>query len=146
MKEIARHRATVVSTRKGAVKVLVTTMGACGSCDAQAHCGFTQGRDKEMVIDTSDWALYENGEVVEVQVRESLGFLAVWWGYMAPAVLLLACVVLTLSLGGGEPLAVLVALGVVTLYYLVLYLFKGKLQRQFTIGISKILRSPAAED
>lgn len=138
MKTVAKHRGTVVSVQTGSVKVLVTTYSACGSCSAHAHCGFSENRDREMVVETPDWGQYHEGDTVEISVNEGLGFLAVWWAYIAPAVLLLACVMGLLAILDSEPLAVLITLAVVSLYYIVLYLFKDKLQRRFTFGICKL--------
>ncbi|MDY5969885.1 MAG: SoxR reducing system RseC family protein [Bacteroidales bacterium] len=138
MKEIAKHEGTVLSTQQGAVKVLVTTMSACGSCSAHAHCGFSENRDREMVIDTSEWEQYHQGDKVEVSVNERLGFIAVWWAYIAPAMLLLGCIMSLLAVMDSEPLAVLITLAAVALYFLVLSQFKGRLQRRFSFGISKV--------
>lgn len=137
MQEIARHPGKVVSAADGSVKVLITTLSACGSCEAHAHCGFSESRNKEIIVDTPDWYHYQPGQQVTVSVNEALGLSAVWWAYLFPAVLLLTAVITLLYTISSEPLAVIASLAVVAVYYIVLYQFRHKLQHRFSFGISE---------
>lgn len=137
MQEIARHTGKVVSISDGSVRVLITTLSACGSCEAHAHCGFSESRDKEIIVDTPDWQHYQPGQQVTVTVNERLGLAAVWWAYLFPAALLLAVVIALLCAADSEPLAVVIGLAAVAAYYIVLYLFRHRLQRRFSFGISE---------
>lgn len=136
MPEIAKHPGTVICVADGSVRVLITTLSACGSCEAHAHCGFTESRDNEIVVDTPDWQHYQPGQHVVVSVNEGMGLAAVWWAYICPAILLLTATITLLYTISSEPLAVLISLTVVAVYYIVLFLFRRKLQRQFSFGIS----------
>lgn len=136
MQEVAQHPGTVTHTAEGSVKVKIITHSACGSCSAHAHCGFAESGDREITIDTPNWQSYQVGQSVTVSVSESLGFLAVVWAYLLPAALLLACILTLLSFMHSEPLAILITLAVLAVYYLVLYRFRHRLQKRFTFGIS----------
>ncbi len=70
-----------------------------------------------------------------VTINESLGFLAVVWAYLLPAVLLLGTIIPLLIVLNNELLAVSISLAVVALYYGILYLFRHRLQKKFTFDI-----------
>lgn len=136
MQEVAQHPGIVLGSTPGHVTVQIVTHSACGACSAHAHCGFAESGQREIVVDTPAWSSYRAGQKVTVSVSESLGFLAVVWAYLLPAVLLLACVITLLCLMSSEPLAVLITLAVIALYYLMLYHYRDRLQRRFTFGIA----------
>jgi sigma-E factor negative regulatory protein RseC len=75
------------------------------------------------------------GQEVDVVVREELGWLAVVLAYVIPFVLLVAAVAGLDRLGWNEGLAGTGALVSVAVYYLILRLFRDKLQRKFTFYI-----------
>jgi positive regulator of sigma E activity len=136
MQEVAKHPGTVISITEGSVKVNITTLSACGTCSAHAHCGFAESKDREIDVDTADWQNYQVGQHVIVSVNEGLGFLAVVWSYLLPAVLLLAGIITLLCVTHNEPLSVLITLIIIAIYYFLLYHYRSHLQRRFTFGIS----------
>ncbi len=135
MQEVAQHSGIVQSIARGIVNVKIEVHSACGSCSAHAHCGFAESSERELEVETPLWQEYHEGQRVVVTVNESLGFLAVVWAYLLPAVLLLATVIPLLIVLNNEPLSVLIALGVVAVYYGILYLCRHRLQKKFTFDI-----------
>ncbi len=135
MQEVAQHAGTVIDTAPGLVNVKIEVHSACGSCSAHAHCGFAESSERQLEVATPLWHEYQPGQRVVVTINESLGFLAVVWAYLLPAVLLLACVIPLLLVLNNEPLACLIAIAVVAFYYGVLYLFRHRLQKKFTFTI-----------
>ncbi|MDR1023968.1 MAG: SoxR reducing system RseC family protein [Prevotellaceae bacterium] len=77
------------------------------------------------------------GEMVSVVEKQSLGKKAVALVYLLPVVILLGCLLLLLSAGVGEGVAGLSSLGVLALYYAVLYLCRGKLGKESYYSIGK---------
>lgn len=136
-KNIAEHDGTVVAVNPGKVTVKIRTVSACSSCEAHGSCGFAEAKDKEFDIDCAEWKEYQAGDSVVVSINHSLGFEAVLWAYILPAVILLATILILLHFMNNEALAVLISLVVLSLYFVVLYQMRGKLQRHFTFGIEK---------
>lgn len=132
---IATHDGTVIETTKGQVRVQIQQQSACGHCDAKGKCGFAESQDKELFIDTPDWQSFQAGQLVEVQVSEGLGMEAVLLAYILPAVVLIASIFCFTSWLNSEPLAILSTIGVVVAYYLVLYLFRDRLQKKFVFRV-----------
>ena len=72
---------------------------------------------------------------MDVVVREELGWLAVLLAYIIPFVLLVAAVAGFGKVGWSEAKAGTAALVSVAIYYIVLRLFRDKLQRKFTFYV-----------
>ncbi len=135
MQEVAQHPGIVSGTSRGIVNVKIEVHSACGSCSAHAHCGFAESSERELEVETPLWQEYHEGQRVIVTINESLGFLAVVWAYLLPAVLLLGTIIPLLIVLNNELLAVSISLAVVALYYGILYLFRHRLQKKFTFDI-----------
>jgi Positive regulator of sigma E activity len=78
------------------------------------------------------------GDEVEVIVREEAGWLAVLLAYVIPFVLLVAAVAGFGQLGWSEVKAGTAALVSVAVYYVILRMFRDKLQRKFTFWVRKV--------
>lgn len=133
---IATHDGTVIAVSPNQVKVKIVAVSACGHCDAKGKCGFAESNEKEIEVATSRWEDFNVGDAVEVQVDESLGFIAVIIAYLLPAALLITSVVLCNRWGLAEWLNILIALAVVTLCYVLIYLFRNKLQKRFSFNVA----------
>jgi sigma-E factor negative regulatory protein RseC len=71
-------------------------------------------------------------------MKESLGMKAILLGYFLPFVVLVTAVVVFINLGIKEGIAGVLSIATLAPYYLVLYLFKNKIQREFNFNIEKI--------
>ena len=81
------------------------------------------------------------GQTVDVVVREELGWLAVVLAYVIPFVLLVVAVAGLNKLGWSEAWAGTGALVSVAVYYLILRLFRDRLQRKFTFYVESDSRN-----
>jgi sigma-E factor negative regulatory protein RseC len=85
---------------------------------------------------------YKVGDTVEVMVQQKMGWKAVVLAYLLPFFVMLAVVAVGSGIGNriseiGEELIGTVALCAMALYYLVLGLFKDKLQKEFSFTARK---------
>lgn len=132
------HPGTVTAVKQGFVTVQITSVSACASCQAHSKCGFAESKTKTLDIPSADWQQYAEGQPVTVTIDHSRGLLATWWAYLLPALLILA-VAVPLSLAGlSEPLVILLSFAALTLYLLLLWLLRKKLNSQFTLTLSPI--------
>lgn len=134
MATIAQHPGKVTAVAEGVVTVTIVSTSACSQCEAHAHCGFAENKEKSIDIATRQWQQYSVGDSVQVNIDTSLGLKAVLLAYLLPAILLLAVLFPLLNVI-SEPLAVLIALAALTLYYSILYKCRNRLQKKFTFGI-----------
>lgn len=136
LERVASHAGTVLATKKGFVSVQIEAISACATCQAHAHCGFAESKNKTLDIPTADWQQYHEGDAVTVNIDESRGMLAVWIAYVLPALLMLA-VIIGLSLAHlPEWAVVLGGFAVLGLYILILYLRRKKVESRFTLTIT----------
>ena len=92
----------------------------------------TESKKKRVDIVSSEAFSYRVGEEVLLTGSVEMGLTAVFWAYGAPLLLLMAVLLATLQVTTDEPLAALMALASLAVYYGVLYLNKNRLTRKFS--------------
>jgi sigma-E factor negative regulatory protein RseC len=133
-KEI-EHPGVITSIDSSKIKVNITTYSACLSCSAKGICSISDVKDKMVEVpNTGDFSV---GQEVQVILHQTLGFKALYLGYVQPFIVVLITLIITSSLTRNEVLAGLISLGALAPYYLVLYFYKEKIRNKFTFAIKK---------
>lgn len=133
-KEI-EHPGVITSIDPSKIKVNITTYSACSSCNAKGICSISDIKDKMVEVpNTGDFSV---GQEVHVILHQTLGFKALYLGYVQPFIVVLITLIITSSLTRNEVLAGLISLGALAPYYLVLYFYKEKIRNKFTFAIKK---------
>ena len=91
--------------------------------------------EKTVEVPTDPYANYEVGDEVEVLLKASMGFKAVWLCYAIPLVVLLGVILGLMALGVAEVPSALAGLAAIGLYYLLLDLFRDKLKNEYIFTI-----------
>ncbi len=136
MAELIEHSGTVERTEAGKVFVRITSHSACGACSARQACGLAETQEKIVEVAASEAGAFAPGDAVTVGVRRRIGILSVALAYGGALVVLLAVLGLTVGAAGwSEGRGALTSLGAVLLYYMVLWLFRRRIEHtiQFTI-------------
>ncbi|MBP6871744.1 MAG: SoxR reducing system RseC family protein [Bacteroidales bacterium] len=118
---------------KAFVKIL--SQSACGSCHAKGMCTVAEVEEKIVEVGINPGAAHKEGDAVMVRMDESLGRKAVWMGYGLPFIILMSSIVIFLSVLNNEGLAALLSIAMLAPYYLVLYLMRGRLHKEFRFRI-----------
>ena len=134
-KEEVRHTGRVVSMTPQKTTVAIESHAACSSCHAAGLCGMSEYTEKAVEVPTDPYASYGVGDEVQVVLKASMGMKAVWLAYFLPLAVLLAVILGLIALGVGEVAAAFSGLAAVGLYYLGLWLFRGKLQDEYVFTI-----------
>ena len=122
----------------GTALVRIVQTSACAACKAKAMCASAESAEKEMTVmllGDGQWAV---GDSVEVMVQQKMGWKAVILAYLLPFFVMLAVI----CVGNGllnvrEEVLGTIALCAMAVYYLVLGLFKDKLQKEFSFTAKK---------
>ena len=93
--------------------------------------------EKVVVVHKPNHAYYV-GQDVKVLLRQSLGFRALFLGYVIPFLIVLFILVLLTALSVPEGRAGLASLSALAPYYIGLYLYREKVSKQFTFDIESI--------
>lgn len=129
------HKGRVLSITPEVTTVAIEQHSACSECHAAGLCTLSDVVEKAVEVPTRPFAAYNVGDEVEIVLKASMGFKAVWLAYFIPLVVLLAVILLLAWLGVGEVVAGLSGIGAVGVYYFFLWIFREKLRNEYTFTI-----------
>ena len=122
----------------GTARVRIVQTSACVACKAKAMCASAESAEKEMTVvllGDEQWAV---GNEVEVMVQQKMGWKAVVLAYLLPFFVMLAVMFIGNAIWAvREEILGTVALCAMAVYYLVLCMFKDKLQKEFSFTARK---------
>lgn len=130
------HEGVVDSLEGNEVLVRITSYAACRDCHARGVCNVTEEKEKYLRIKAGPQG-YTIGDKVRVILARSLGFRALFLGYILPFLLVLAVLLVATAAGASELAAGLISLAVLPPYYVGLKFFRSKLDRQFSFFLQK---------
>ena len=133
--ETITHPGVVEEVEDAKVFVKILSQSACSSCHAKGMCSVAEVEEKTVEVVSAEGRNYKPGDHVTVRMEKSLGKKAVFLGYLLPFILLMATLILMISLTSNEGLSAIVSLLILGPYYLLLYLLKDRLSRQFRFRI-----------
>lgn len=130
------HIGKIVDIAPDFITVEIVAESACASCHASGLCGTLDATHKAITVPATlgDWQI---GQEVQVFLKRSMGFKAVWLAYTIPLVVLLAVLLGLNNAGIGELASGLAAIGAVGVYYFVLWLFRDKLRNEYSFYIKE---------
>lgn len=131
------HLGTVKSIDNDYITVSIIKNSGCASCEIKGSCNLSEIEEKEIEVERFDQN-YETGEQVKVYFGESLGFRALFLGYILPFLIILTVIVVLTALNFSEGKAGLIALGTLIPYYLTLYFTRKKHKKTFSFFIKKL--------
>ena len=147
-----KHDGIIIALNEdGTALVRIVQTSACAACKAKAMCASAESAEKEMTVvllGDEQWAV---GNEVEVMVQQKMGWKAVVLAYLLPFFVMLAVMFVgngLLAMGDGatgllgdeakrEAVLGTVSLCAMAVYYLVLGMFKDKLQKEFSFTARK---------
>ena len=151
-RKMIKHDGIIIALNgDGTALVRIVQTSACAACKAKAMCASAESAEKEMTVvllGDEQWAV---GNEVEVMVQQKMGWKAVVLAYLLPFFVMLAVMFIgngLLAIGDGatgllgdeakrEAVLGTVALCAMAVYYLVLGMFKDKLQKEFSFTARK---------
>ena len=134
--EVIEHAGFITSIDGDQVKVTIGTVSACSACHAKGACGASDMQDKVIDVKKPEFEI-SVGDAVTVVISKSLGYLALFLGYLLPLILILTFLIVLSELGYSELIAGVVSLGIVVPYYFILYLFRNRLKKTYAFSIKK---------
>ncbi|MBQ7623444.1 MAG: SoxR reducing system RseC family protein [Bacteroidales bacterium] len=126
------HKGRVIAIDPEITTVEIIVEEACASCRAKGLCSLGSEERKTIEVRSSAWRPLAVGDEVEVVLKKALGYKAVFIAYGLPLVVLFVTLMVLGALGVGELYAGLGAIGAVILCYLVIFLFRNKLSKEYT--------------
>jgi sigma-E factor negative regulatory protein RseC len=131
------HEGVIASLSEDRVTVKITSYAACTSCHAKGACNMAGNEEEKLLHILVPDSNYRIGEKVRVILARSLGFRALFLGYVLPFLLVLTVLLAMTAAGSNELVTGLASLAVLVPYYVGLKLIRGKVDRQFSFFIQK---------
>jgi positive regulator of sigma E activity len=131
------HKGRIDSIEENKINVSFIALSGCASCHAKGVCTAADMQEKSVeVYDFSNQ--YSVGEEVNVTLKQSLGFRALFLGYVLPFIMVLFILIVLTIITKNEAISGIGALLVLVPYYVGLFLLKDKIRKKFTFKINKI--------
>ena len=130
------HQGIIEHIEGDVAHIRINSVSACASCHAKGACSAADQEEKYLDVPL-DGAAFKHGDSVYVQVAKKLGIRAVALGYFLPFLVLMLVLILLTAAGIPELKAGSLALLTLVPYYLLLYLFRKRLESTFTFSIKK---------
>jgi sigma-E factor negative regulatory protein RseC len=131
------HEGVIASMSEDRVTVKITSYAACSSCHANGACPVAGGKEEKLLHIPVHHPTFSIGEKVTVILARSLGFRALFLGYVLPFLLVLTLLLIMTAAGSHELAAGLISLAVLVPYYAGLKLMGRRLDRHFSLFIQQ---------
>ena len=125
---------TIEDIGDSAITVRIDCNSACSACHSKDVCLSTDKAVKHITIEP-DGRVYAVGQQVRVYGQKQLAAKALFWGYIAPLLLVIAVLAGMIMAGFAEAVAGLTALLALAPYYLALFLLRDRFKRTFIFKI-----------
>ena len=129
------HEGTILEITPEFTSVEIVAQSACAACHARGLCGVADEKQKIIMVPTDPYATYKAGDKVLVLLKKSMGMKAVWISYVIPLFILMILILSLSSVTVHEVYAGLGAIAGVVLYYLLIYIFRDRLSKDFVFYI-----------
>jgi len=131
--ETIQHNGTVEKVEGSSVFVSIKSGSGCSGCHAESICSLAGQEEK--IVDVKGKYNVSPGDSVIVLMKQSAGYKAVFLSYLIPLAIVIAGLFILNSLSINELLAGLGSIFLLVPYFLILYIFRAKINRSFTFTL-----------
>ena len=117
--------------------VEIISSSACSACHAKGLCGVSEEKVKDIEVPTDPYATWNVGDEVRAMLRQTMGLKAVWISYVVPLLILMILILTLSAVNVKEIYAGLVSIAAVAVYYLVIYLLRNRLAKDFVFYLKE---------
>ena len=136
MSEI-RHVGIIERKEGASVFVRITQKSACSGCHAKSVCAVSSDvKDKVIEVPSSEVSFVEKEQVM-LCGQTSMGLKAVGLAFVIPLFLIIAVLIIVQLMGLNDVLGALLSIGILGVWYGIVYLLKDKLEKRFVFTIKK---------
>lgn len=134
-KDEISHIGKIVEITPEVTTVEIISSSACSACHAKGVCGVSEEQVKLIGVPTDPYSERKPGDEVDVVLKRSMGLKAVWISYVIPLLILMILILSLSSVNVHEAYVGLISIGAVAVYYLVIYLLRDRLRKEFVFCI-----------
>jgi positive regulator of sigma E activity len=131
------HDGMVIGIDRQKVRVKIISQSACADCHAKGVCTAADMEEKIIEAVPSPGQTLHIGDTVTIVMAEKLGWLSVFYGFFLPFLVMVTVLFTANAMGAGETLSALSGLASLFPYYLLLYVFRKKIEKDFIFKAEK---------
>ncbi len=132
------HKGKIIEISPDFISVEILSKSACANCNAKMACGASESELKVVKVVNRGYENFILGEEVNLLLKRSLGFRAVWISYVIPLIILMILLLSLPRFFKNELYIGLFSLFFIGIYYLLIYLFRNKIGKDFVFTIEKL--------
>lgn len=106
----------------------------CDTCHIRDFCGKSDPDRNTFIVKNPDLKI---GEQVTIWLSTSSGFMALFWAYILPFLLILTTIILGTLMSWEEGITALISLIMLVPYYFLVYLNRRHIHRHFQLKVFK---------
>lgn len=133
--ETISHEGIITEIGDEELKIKILSKSACAACHAKSACTMSDMAEKILTVPKPQNRDFQLMQRVNVSMKVSQGNKAAILGYLLPFALMMAVLFTLIGCGLGEGLSALCSLAALIPYYIILYLRRDKLKKQFDYEI-----------
>lgn len=133
------HVGVVVSISAKHLEVEIINKSACSGCNVKGLCSASEQKRKVVDVVVENDSDYKLGQEVVLYGSVTLGFKAVAIAYVLPLIILLLSIVICNVSGISDALSGLISICILIPYFLLLYIFRRRLQKTFIFKTKNLI-------
>jgi sigma-E factor negative regulatory protein RseC len=130
---IINHEGIVQKIEDTSVIVSISSSTACSGCHAEGSCNIA-GKEEKIIKVTGKYNV-NPGDRVTILMKQSMGYAALFLGYLLPLVSVVTVLIILVALEVPELPAGLLSLGILIPYYTILFFFRRRVNEKFTFTL-----------
>jgi sigma-E factor negative regulatory protein RseC len=127
------HAGIVRNADEKSVTVLLSPVTACSGCHSEKSCGLSGNVEK--IVSIPGKYDFKTGDQVIVMMKQSLGYSALFVGYLLPLLVVLLLLIILISFSVNELTAGLLSIVALIPYYTLLFVFRKTFDKKFSFSI-----------
>ncbi|MBU0468520.1 MAG: SoxR reducing system RseC family protein [Candidatus Omnitrophica bacterium] len=131
-----KHSGIVTKIKNDLITVNIINASACSSCKSKTYCSLSDKKNKLIIVKNhAASSSLKVGDSVNVIMDLSIGFKAIFIGYLIPFFILLIALITSFIFTQNEVTSGLISIFVLFPYYFGVYLLRDRLTKNFEFNI-----------
>ena len=135
MEHRVSHEGIVTEIDNNNIQIKILSKSACASCNIKTACNMSEMQEKIITIAAPKDKELTVGQEVRVSIALGQANKAVIFAYVIPSIILISMIFILNGFKIDEGINALISIGTLIPYYLILFLFKDKIKRNFEYEI-----------
>jgi sigma-E factor negative regulatory protein RseC len=130
-----KHKGIVQKADDKNVIVSISSESACSGCNAEGSCKLSGNEEK--IVEVAGSYKVKPGDTVTILMKQSMGYAALFLGYILPLISVIAILIILISSKVSELVAGLASIAILIPYYIILWFFRNRINEKFTFTLKR---------